>query len=227
MELGAVAAVAALSDDVRCALYEFIRSEPAPVSRERAAAAVGISRKLAAFHLDKLVAVGLLVAGTDTSFRNRVGRAPKVYRPADQDVEVHLPPRSPGLLAEILADAVVAESADAAVFAAAHRRGVAAGARRREHDRPGRLGAERAMTTMCSILADHGYEPRRADGAATLRNCPFHPLVAKQRALVCGLNHAFLAGVVEGLDAPVVRAELSPGPGRCCVVLRTDRAPES
>src|SRR5689334_23585650 len=112
------------------------------MSRERAAAAVGISRKLAAFHLDKLVAVGLLTAAPDAGSRHRVGRAPKVYRPADQHLEVHLPPRSPGLLAEILVDAVVAESADAAVFAAARKRGAEIGARRRDRDRPGRLGAE-------------------------------------------------------------------------------------
>ena len=215
-----MAVVAALGDDVRRALYNFVRAEPAPVTRERAASAVGISRKLAAFHLDKLVGVGLLSAGVDPGARTRVGRAPKVYRPADRHVEVHLPPRSPGLLAEILVDAVIAESADAAVFDAAHKRGAAVGARRRDQDRPGRLGAERAMTTMCSVLSEHGYEPLRENDSAVLRNCPFHPLAATERALVCGLNQAFVAGVLDGLNTTGLHAELAPEPGRCCVVLR-------
>ena len=56
----AVAAIAALDDDVRRALYEHVRAAGVPVTREEAATAVGISRKLAAFHLDKLVELGVL-----------------------------------------------------------------------------------------------------------------------------------------------------------------------
>lgn len=58
----ALVAVAALSDELRRRMYGFIRRVGRPVSREEAAKSVGISRKLAAFHLDKLVEVGLLRA---------------------------------------------------------------------------------------------------------------------------------------------------------------------
>ena len=61
------------------ALYAYVRSAAAPVTREAAAEAVGISRKLAAFHLDKLVEAGLLEAGTRTA-----QRAPR--RPGAQGV---------------------------------------------------------------------------------------------------------------------------------------------
>lgn len=215
-------AIAALDDDVRGALYDFVRSSGRPVTRECAASAVGISRKLAAFHLDKLVAVGLLCAAVDTESR-KVGRAPKVYRPADAHVEIHLPARSPGLLAEILVDAVVGEPARSAVFRAARERGTALGQQRRDAERPGRLGAERAMTMMCGVLAEYGFEPARDDDVVTLRNCPFHPLAAAEPELVCGLNHAFLAGVVEGLGAQSVSAELAPHQGQCCVTIRPSR----
>ncbi|MDP8929787.1 MAG: hypothetical protein M3O70_14755, partial [Actinomycetota bacterium] len=60
--LAALAAVAALADQLRRRLYEFVRRAHRPITREEAAASVGISRKLAAFHLDKLVEVGLLRA---------------------------------------------------------------------------------------------------------------------------------------------------------------------
>jgi predicted ArsR family transcriptional regulator len=218
----AISAIAALDDDVRAALYEYVRSCGGPVTRECAASAVGISRNLAAFHLDKLVAVGLLAAGVDTGAR-RVGRAPKVYRPADEHVELHLPARSPGLLAEILVDAVVDGSAGDAVLRAARRRGAAVGQQRRQAERPGRLGAERAMTMMCGVLAEQGFEPARDDAGVTLRNCPFHPLAIAEPELVCGLNHAFVSGLVEGLDAPSITAELAPQPGHCCVALRAAR----
>src|SRR3954451_5246829 len=88
-------------------MYDFIRRAGGPVTRDEAAESVGISRKLAAFHLDKLVDVGLLSAeyGQPGGLR-RVGRAPKVYRPTDLDVQVSIPQREHGLLAEILLDAV-------------------------------------------------------------------------------------------------------------------------
>src|SRR5919107_1815803 len=60
----ALTAVAALSDTLQRRMYEFIRSARRPVGREEAAATVGISRKHAAFHLDTLVEVGLLRAGS-------------------------------------------------------------------------------------------------------------------------------------------------------------------
>ena len=54
-----------------------------------------------------------------------------------------------------------------------------------------------------------------------LRNCPFHPMAARAPGLVCGLNHAYLGGVVEGLGAgDRVVAELVPREGECCVELR-------
>ena len=68
------------------------------------------------------------------------------------------------------------------------------------------------------MLADLGFEPERGPGRLLLGNCPFHDLARRHTALVCGLNHAFLAGLVDGLGAPAV-ARLAPRPGRCCVEL--------
>lgn len=50
----------ALDEPVRRRLYSYISDQPAPVSRDEAAAATGIGRTLAAYHLDKLTEVGLL-----------------------------------------------------------------------------------------------------------------------------------------------------------------------
>jgi hypothetical protein len=35
--------------------------------------------------------------------------------------------------------------------------------------------------------------------------------------LVCGVNHAFLSGMVDGLGASNVQATLAPHSGYCCV----------
>ena len=225
MDRRAVASIAALDDDVRSALYAFARDADGPITREAAADAVGISRKLAAFHLDKLVAAGLLQARIEALGTRRVGRTPKVYEPAGTDIAVHVPPREPQVLAEILVGAVVTERADErvgqAVLRVAHERGVALGEGERSRLRPGRVGAERAMTLASAVLEQHGFEPCRAAGTVRLRNCPFHPLAASAPELVCGLNHAFLSGMLEGLHAQAaVDAVLVPREGACCVELR-------
>ncbi|WP_396449731.1 helix-turn-helix transcriptional regulator [Actinomadura sp.] len=217
-----LAAAAILSDDLRRRMYAFIRAAKAPVTRDEAAASVGISRKLAAFHLDKLVDAGLLSARyANPSGVRRVGRAPKVYEPSGVDVRVSIPQREHALLASILLDAVrgqrPGESARDAALRAAEERGRALG----EAGRPargGRLGTERALTCAAEVLERHGFEPdREGPTRLRLRNCPFHPLAEDDPGLVCGVNHAFLAGMVDGLGASSVRAELAPHSGYCCV----------
>ncbi len=221
-----ISAVAALDDDLRRGMFEFIRTARRPVTRDEAAAVVGISRKLAAFHLDKLVDLGLLSADfAPAEGRRRVGRAPKVYEATDIDICVTIPERRHGLLAEILLEAVLAEddtqgARDAASEVAALR-GRDLGAQERARTRPGRIGAERALTMAERILASEGFEPEREEPACLrLRNCPFHPLASRSPEFVCGINHAFVSGVLTGLEATRVSAELVPRSGECCVELR-------
>jgi predicted ArsR family transcriptional regulator len=67
-----------------------------------------------------------------------------------------------------------------------------------------------------------GYEPvEDADQRVRLRNCPFHDVVDVAPELVCGLNHALVTGVLEGLDvADRCTAILAPDPPHCCVTVR-------
>jgi predicted ArsR family transcriptional regulator len=221
---GALRAFAALVEDQRRRLYGFARAARRPVSREEAATAVGISRKLAAFHLDKLVEAGLLRYRFLAHGASRVGRRPKVYEPTGADFQISIPARRHELLADIFVQAVLAEpehgSARAAAVQAAHRRGLREGTDVRERLRPGRLGGERALTIAAEALGGHGFEPDRVSPACVrLRNCPFHPLAQQAPELICGLNHAFMGGLVEGLQAETVEAVLAPTAGECCVEL--------
>lgn len=222
---GPIKAVAALADDLRQGMYEYVRRERRPVTRDEAAAAVGISRKLAAFHLDKLVAAGLLQAGfAPVGGIRKVGRTPKVYEPTEVDLRVAIPPRQHDLLADILLDAVIDERSDESAGQAALRTARVRGRDLGETERSqlrGRLGVERALTRAESVLAGYGFEPaRESPTCVRLRNCPFHPLARKSPEVVCGINHAFLAGFVEGLHADAVEAVLEPRAGECCVALR-------
>jgi predicted ArsR family transcriptional regulator len=227
-----IKAVAVLGDDLRRGMYRFVRTARRPVTRDETAAAVGVSRKLAAFHLDKLVDAGLLhdgFAGADGG--RKVGRRPKVYQPADVDIRVAIPARNPDLLAGILVDAVVTagenEPARAAALRVATRRGTELGVAERERIRPGRLGPERALTVTERLLAGYGFEPRRAGPTRLrLRSCPFHPIAERAPDLVCGLNRAFLQGILDGLRAPAAHAAFAPAAGECCVELRQAPPPD-
>src|SRR5260370_27193815 len=96
-----IRAVAALEDELRRGMYAFIRGERRPVTRDEAAASVGISRKLAAFHLDKLVESGVLRARFEpVGGVRKVGRTPKVYQPSELDIQVSIPQRQHDLLAD-------------------------------------------------------------------------------------------------------------------------------
>ena len=208
-----LAAAAILADDLRGRMYAFVRRADGPVTRDEVAAEFGISHKLAAFHLDKMAAAGLLrTSFTRPGGLRRVGRTPKRYEPAEVDVQVNIPAREHTLLADILLSAVLAASDDSAAQAALR----VAGQRGRE------LGlAERALTLASGFLERSGFEPvRAAPTLVRLRNCPFHPFTDQARDLICGINQAFLAGFLDGLGAVSAAAVLDPSPGHCCVELR-------
>jgi hypothetical protein len=53
-----------------------------------------------------------------------------------------------------------------------------------------------------------------------LIDCPLHPLAQDAAELVCGLNHAFIDGLIDGLQANTVAAVLAPTVEECCAELR-------
>ena len=226
-----IAPIAALDDDLRRRMYMFIREHGRPASREEVASAVGISRKLAAFHLDKLVERGLLVASyarpPGRSGRG-AGRSAKYYEPSDRELDVSIPERRYDVIGSILVGAIAGqepgESAAAAARRVAYDTGERIGHTERAQRRLPPPGAERAMSVLAEVLAGYGYEPKiDDDGEMRLRSCPFHTLADQNREIVCGLNRELVAGVVEGIGSRTVDAVLAPEPGQCCVRLRPRR----
>lgn len=206
-----------LTDPLRRRLYEEVAAHDAPVGREEAATAVGTSRTLAAYHLDRLAEAGLVSV---TYSRPAGAGGPGAGRPAKRyarvaaERAVSVPPRRYALLAELLA-AAIEEDEDGAVARALLR--AARGQGRA-------LGREETGEPLAALLARLGYEPAAAeDGDVDLRNCPFHRLSRRHTALVCGMNRALLEGVLDGRGEDPARAELCPREGRCCVVVRAAR----
>ena len=218
-----VDAIALLAEPARRALYDWVVAAGRPVSRDEAAAGAGVSRALAAFHLDRLVEAGLLTP----EYRRLTGRTgpgagrpAKLYARAPAEVAVSLPDRSYEVAAKVFADALSELAASLppdAVTSSARALGEDVGteARRKAGARP---GARRRREALLATLSDRGYEPREMeDGEIRLGNCPFHALVEEHRPLVCGMNLALAEGVVAGLGDDRVQPRLDPQPGSCCV----------
>ena len=216
MDLGPVSSVSSLDDPVRRRLYEVVCERTEPVGRDEAAAAAGVGRALAVYHLDKLVESGLLTARYQRPPGRSgpgAGRPAKLYTRSGREFAVSVPPREYELAARLLVQAVESDltgrSRDALVDAA-RRLGVEIGSRFRGD--------------LTAALAGQGYEPRRgADGVTRLRNCPFHQLAEQHRDIVCGMNLGLIEGLVAGLQVPEARPALDPSPGRCCVTIGGDR----
>jgi predicted ArsR family transcriptional regulator len=222
--------LAGLGDPIRRALYRYVAERGTPVSRDAAAHAAGISRPLAAYHLDKLVDDGLLEPRYQRRSGRRgpgAGRPAKHYVRADRQFELSLPARDYAALAELLAGAVEADpsgAAQAALDRAAAALGAELGAEAAKNTTPDG-GPDQVLAPVRQALADRGYEPyEEADGTIRLRNCPFDRIAARHRQLVCGANYAMLQALTERVDGdpPAVRAVLDPQPGRCCVTLTRD-----
>ena len=218
--------LAGLGDPLRRALYRYVAERGVPVSREDAATAVGISRPLAAYHLDKLIDDGLLEARYQRRSGRRgpgAGRPAKHYVRADRQLELSLPARDYAALAELLASAVEADPSGAAQTAlnrAATTLGAELGTQVASRTAPDG-DPDQVLAAARQALAARGYEPYDdADGTIRLRNCPFDRIAARHRDLVCGANLAMLQSLTNHLGGePPVRAVLDPQPGRCCVVL--------
>lgn len=209
-----IAALAALDDPVRRAVFDLVAHSDTAVGRDAAADALGTSRRVAALHLDRLADEGLLAV----EYRRPpgrtgpgAGRPAKLYRRVDDEVTVSVPPRRYDLVGELLA-AAVAESIDTGTA-------VREVLERTAYETGRTTGA--TAGGMLDALTDAGYEPH-PDGesdALILRNCPFHRLARQYTALVCGVNLHLLRGIADGAGDASRAPVLAPAPGRCCVRL--------
>jgi predicted ArsR family transcriptional regulator len=218
----AYATVAVLADPVRRRLYEYVAAQSDAVSREQAAAEADVPVHSARFHLDRLVAAGLLsVEHRRLTGRSGpgAGRPAKLYRRSEVTVEVSVPPRRYDLVGSVLAAAVerslAGDDLDAALADEARAAGRSDGVAlpgEAAHDEQERCAA---------VLAGRGFEPSCGPEGVILRNCPFDTLAQQHTALVCRLNHDYVDGVLEGLGCHSLRATLDPADDRCCVRLVT------
>ncbi|WP_181009846.1 helix-turn-helix transcriptional regulator [Ornithinimicrobium sufpigmenti] len=191
------------------------------------------------FHLDQLVAAGLLEAHFVRG--GGAGRPKKKYVVVDGELTPSESPQAEGpyqVLATLLAEALDPDSV-------AHLSPEEAGAewvRQRLADR-GQVGPEEPAATagewlgkmghVVDLLAEWGYTPDLSvDGAEgettlTLRDCPFLELARVRPAVVCGVHRGLLRGALEVAGEEQAEVSLRPfvGPQTCHAVIFRDGGP--
>ena len=211
-------AIGRLAEPARRRLYDIVASRPQPTSREAAAEEAGIRRSLAAYHLDKLVAEGLLetsYARTGERTGPGAGRTAKLYRRSDAEFSASLPPRDYERAAGLLAAALEHEPSGAA------RTALVDGAYRLGRETVSPAGDD--ADPLVNALAATGYEPVCAGADIRLRNCPFHHLAEQHRDLICGMNVSLVQGMIDALPGDGRTARLDRGAAGCCVAVAASR----
>jgi predicted ArsR family transcriptional regulator len=225
-EPGQDGALAAAADPTRRALLRLVSRSRTPLGREAAAAALGIPRATAAFHLDRLVEAGLLESRflrVNGRTGPGAGRPAKLYSGSGGEVDVSIPERHYDLVGDLLSEAVEVSGTSGrpmpdVIADVARARGRVIGA---------------TAGSLDAALETTGYEPRVDEQTVVLVNCPFHRLAKRHTDTICAMNVALVEGMAEGAGADPDRVCFAPGQGRCCVEIwaqgaagaeRTDQA---
>jgi predicted ArsR family transcriptional regulator len=221
-----IAGIAALDQPTRRDLYRLLMSADGWTTRDHAAAALGIPRSVAAFHLDKLADAGVVEVRFERTTGRQgpgAGRPAKLYRPRSEELTASVPARHYDLAGSLLATAIAEATRTGAPVADCLRIAARAAGRQIGEEAREVVGTTTRAATrrqaVVAVLSRHGYEPTRGRGnEIALANCPFHRLAVEHRELVCGMNLDFLAGLLEGMGTTDgLLARLDPAPGYCCV----------
>lgn len=151
--------------------------------------AVGVHRTVAHGHLERLVALGYLVA---SQRRGTSGKPAKLYRLAGRQIDLSYPVRRFARLSALLAQALQGSSRG---IEAAHEAGRGYGAS---------LVSKPAASpeSVLGQLAPLGADYRIADGEVIARNCIFRQTCELAPEVVCDLHAGLLEGAFQaaGLD---------------------------
>ena len=223
-----IAAIAALDQPLRRDLYRYLVATGRWTTRDQAAAAVGVARSVAAFHLDKLADAGVVEVRFERTTGRQgpgAGRPAKFYRRGPHEIAASMPDRRYDLAGSLLATAVAESTRTGAPVRDCLRTAATAAGRLiggEAGEAVSTVADDERRGAVVEVLARHGYEPEVGRDEIALSNCPFHRLAEEHRELVCGMNLDFLEGLLEGMGhTRGLTARLDPAPAYCCVRIAT------
>lgn len=171
---------------------------------------VGLHANTVRFHLDRLVAEGLVLRQVED--RTEPGR-PRLAFTAAAGPDAQRGQRSYRLLAEILASFVAGAVPDAA--AAAREAGRTWGRYLTERPVPyHRTSEDEAVTELLRTLGEIGFAPElphdEPHRKVLLWHCPFLEVAEAHRDVVCSVHLGLMQGALAEMRAPIVADRLEP-----------------
>ena len=210
-----------LGDPTRRRIFFIVREAGGPQTKDDVAAEAGIDRRLAGFHLDKLVEQGFLAADfarTGAKTGPGAGRPAKRYQLADAELAGGLQERHYEVLSQLLLKAM-AEGGDGDPQAVLERVGREFGeeigrAELAAGRRPHNGDAAEVVGDVVRLLSRYGFAAR-AEGEDSIRACacPFEEMAFLDPARICGLDRAIWSGVLSAF-APDARIDESTARAR-------------
>ena len=226
--------VAALGDPTRRRVFFTVREAGVLMGKDEVAEAVGITRRLAGFHLDKLVEQGFLRA----EFQRRsgrtgpgAGRPAKLYALAEAEEDSLLEVKHYDLLAELLLKAMSDRSGEdpqEVLERVGYEFGRELGEAERAAERsPSYSSTTEAVAGVVGVLTRFGFgASANDDGRITLRACPFEEMAKVDPERVCGLDRAIWRGVLSAFnpDATLQSATARAQGDAACAALVVETA---
>jgi predicted ArsR family transcriptional regulator len=205
----------------RAEVLDALRATDAPLGVTDVAGRIGVHANTARFHLDALVAEGIVVRALDRP--SGPGRPRTVYAP--QPGMDRGGTRGYRLLAQILLSHMSSAEPDARE--AARLAGRAWGGFLVDRPAPfQQLASEEAVARLIALLTDLGFEPEPETDVGVpavirLRHCPFLELAEAYGQLVCRIHLGLMQGALAELRAPMTAAQLEPfaEPDACVIRL--------
>lgn len=207
--------------DSRGRVLAALQTAGRPLAVEEVAEKVGLHPNTARFHLDGLLAQGLVTRSRED--RAVPGRPRALYTSTPGSARTGR--RSYRMLAEILTGYLASRSRRPSAEAreAGRAWGRMLGPRRRES----RVAPGTAVRGLVTVLDEIGFAPEPVgsgtDRRILLHHCPFREAAEQQQEIVCAIHLGLMQGVLEEMGAPVAATGLDPfvEPDLCIAHLRT------
>ena len=194
----------------RLRVLERLRGAPGGLAVTDLAAELGLHSNTVRFHLNRLVAAGLVTR--EVARRDGPGR-PRLTFAAVAEDDLPSGQRNYRLLADMLAGFLAGTSPDAA--GQSEELGRTWGRYLATRPAPARQVTEaESLRELLRVLDDIGFSPRLAENdhepQVLLRHCPFREVADAHRDVVCSLHLGVMQGVLSEQRAPVEVTQLRP-----------------
>ncbi|MCA1031722.1 helix-turn-helix domain-containing protein [Bacillus timonensis] len=194
-----------MSDPTRFYIYQYIAKYDKEHTVAEIAEEFSIHPNVARLHLSKLEEVNLITSSTNKTGRG--GRPSRVYRLADEVIQLFFPFRDYQLLSRIALQSmmILGEQGISALKETGKKFGKEYIVKKMKEDPHGELTFKEKInilkqaSSMAGFNADFDYDEDLQQVFFSIHNCPFKELAIEYDQAVCSMHSYFIYGMIQGL----------------------------